>query len=211
MQQAKASRTHCAITDARAVRWLTDIERARFLRPFFRCAVTVGEAAAELCADPNWTYKQVERLEKLGLLELSHTKAKRGRPLRYYQTAADEFFVPREAVSFEEFLCGVGHQLEQKLARNLSETFKNAQGELPGLRIFCDEGSVAVLGAAAPGRSWEPLEGSSPAHSIWKRMSLDYEDALNLRDELDALLERYSAKEGQQAYILRLALAPGTF
>ena len=211
MQQAKASRAHCVVTDPKAVRWLTDIERARFLKPFFRCAVTVGEAAAELCADPNWTYKQVKCLEKLGLLELSRTEAKRGRPLRYYRTAADEFFVPREAVSFEDFLYQLGYQLEQTLAHNLSETFKNAQGELPGLRVFCGEGSVAVLGAAAPGRSWEPSEGSSPAHSMWKRVTLDYEDALNLRNELDALLGKYSVKEGQQAYILRLALAPGTF
>ena len=42
-------------------------------------------------------------------------------------------------------------------------------------------------------------------------MLLDYEDALNPRNELDALLGKYSAKEGWQSYILRLALAPGTF
>ena len=211
MQQEKASLAHHVVTDPRAVRWLTDIERSKFLTPFFRHAVTVGQAAEELCADPNWTYKQVKCLEKLGLLELSHMEAKRGRPLRYYRTVAAEYFVPHEAVSFEDFLYRVGYQLEGKLARHLAETFKNEQGELPSLRVFCGDGGVAVLAATAPGRSWEPLGDSSPAHSMWRRVSLDYEDAVKLRGELDALLGKYSAKAGQQSYLLRVALAPGTF
>ena len=107
MQPENASRAYRVVTDPRAVRWLTDVQCSRFLIPFFKRAVTVGEAAGELCADPNWTYKQVKRLEKLGLLELSHMRGKRGRPLRYYQTVAAEYFVPHEAVSFEDLLCGV--------------------------------------------------------------------------------------------------------
>jgi hypothetical protein len=99
--------TSLEITNSKTALFLADASKVRYIRPFFAKECSLGEAAKKLelpLANVRyWTEKMVE----LGLIKQTRTLKRKGSPIKYYRTVADEFMVPLEYIpitSVEELL-----------------------------------------------------------------------------------------------------------
>lgn len=64
------------------------------LIPFWGQDRTIGQAAAELQLPLNSVHYRVTKLHKAGLLTITATTKRAGRPIRHYRTTADRFIIP---------------------------------------------------------------------------------------------------------------------
>lgn len=215
MKDAPESSGPQLVEDAAAVKLLADGGKRRFLYPFLGREATVGAAAAELGVPLLTMFRWTRRLEALGLVSAGRRAKRRGKPLVYYRSVADELFVPPERLPLERLLERNDALWQDKLLRGyLHAGLGAAQRDLGiGIRFYRDGLQVVARPAYPPGpawgRNWEPLAHHEAAlFHVWKSVQLEFDDAKALQRELAELLARYSDKSGPQSYVLRLALAP---
>lgn len=202
--------------DAQAAAVLADLERVQVLASFLGRERPVSEVAEELGLPVDATYYRVRRLVDLGLLELTRTVPRKGRSLKLYRTTADRFFVPLDALperTAEEFLADGDEPTRRRLARSVARVLRELPVHLQmGLHVGrAPDGRPSIgLGPADPG--WRPdgmlVPGVPAILSSWMPLRLAYDDAKALQRELFELIGRYAGRNGPDAYLLGLQLAP---
>lgn len=65
-----------------------------YLIPFWGQDRTISQAAAELQLPLNSVHYRVTKLHQAGLLSITATTKRAGRPIRHYRTTADRFIIP---------------------------------------------------------------------------------------------------------------------
>lgn len=97
MKQKLASRRWLRLDDLEAARVVTDVQARRFLEPFIGQERTVSEVAAELNVHMSTVLYRVRQFIRLGLVREPRLEPRKGRPIKYYRSVADGFFVPFRA------------------------------------------------------------------------------------------------------------------
>lgn len=201
------------VTDPAQARVLLDPDQRRYLEPFIGRAKTVKEAAEETGARLNTLLYAVQRLVRLGLLEVAETRPRKGRAVVVYRSSAEAYFVPHTAIQhagLEEAIAQVNDQAEGLLRRNIIRARNDAYITW-GIRVFRDPwGEININAALDAEHDLELLAPDSPAaFSAWfDELHLDFADAKALQRELLELARRYRNKSGSQRYVMRLGLAP---
>jgi DNA-binding transcriptional ArsR family regulator len=201
------------VRDEEAARWLLRPASVRQIEPFLGVASSVSEAAEATGEKPNTVLRRVQRLRRLGLLEVAETIARRGRPIRRYRTTAEVFFVPFEATgadTLESVMAEREAYWERLLRRNVVRARLEAMGTW-GTRIYRDvRGRLQVQTAVAPDENVTLLDPELPAAlSAWRdRIELDFADAKALQRELFELVLKYGRRRGAQRYVVHVGLAP---
>lgn len=206
-------RTFRVITEAQAANVLTNPTALRFLTPFLGRETSITQAAEEVGASPNTTYKRVQRYINLGLLEVAREQARAGRSIKLYRTVADVLFVPFEntpSASLEAALKEREEYWEKLLRANVVMARAEVLGTW-GTRIYRDSRNrLQVQTALTPESNATTLAPDAPAVlSAWRdTLQLDFADAKQLQHELFDLLLKYQRKSGSQRYIIHVGLAP---
>lgn len=209
-----------AVADLEAAGVLMHGRAQRVLVPFMTRECSVGEVALETGISTQSAGYWVRRLETLGLLHVTRTRPRRGRPSRLYRAAAGGFFVPFELTrssTLEALFVEQERPLTERLYRDLVRAGSAAGDGLRGwgVRLSAD-GNAPCLSFTPDPRTTEDvaaalLEPDAPAlWSAWAALRLDFADAKAFQRELAALVGRYGGKPGAQEYVVRLALAPGS-
>jgi hypothetical protein len=214
------------ITDPAAAQVLASPQEMRFLNPFIARERLISEAARELEVAPLLMYRRSVRLERLGLIRVTRTAPRAGKPVRYYRSVADAFFVPFRATNadtLETLLLQNDDHRRRRLLAGLARSFRERtahDGAELGLRWFRDElGRVTMIHALGSGETNQPglilsslADGAPATWSDWSTMYLEYSQAKGLQRELAALYQKYfrvDAEPGtRRAYMVRLAMAP---
>ena len=201
------------VTDAELADLLTNPETLRQLEPFLGQENTVAEAAHLTGTLPNTMLARVGRWLRSGLLEVTRQELRAGKPLKFYRTTADAWFIPFDNTSAETLEAGLAQRdrfWETRLRRAVVTAREQQVGNW-GTRVYRDErGRLQIQMAVSPDSNWTSLDMDRPAVlAAWRDgLHLDFEDAKALQRELFELLLRYQRKEGAQRYLLRLGLAP---
>lgn len=209
----QSSSNYLVVRDPEAAALLMNPTTLRQLAPFLGRERSVSQAAREMGELPNTVLKRVQRFLRVGLLEVSSERPRRGRPMKLYRTVAALFFVPFEVTAAESLEAALAERdayWERLLRRNVVRARMEALGTW-GTRVYRDErGRLQVQTAVTPEADATTLDAGAPAVlSSWRdSVMLDFEDAKSLQRELYALLLRYEEKAGAQRYVVRLALAP---
>ncbi|CAM3393277.1 hypothetical protein DESA109040_10810 [Deinococcus saxicola] len=203
------------VTELKVARVLLHPERSKSLVPFLTAALTVGEAAQRLGLSVNTMYMQVQRLLRLGLLQVVGELPRSGRALKRYQSPAQCYFIPFELMPVETL-----HTLHEQLDRPFERRLRRGviQGRLSAAPGYGYEISVQFDGqlhlhpATQPGVRLSSSAADSPATiNLWDEdLRLDFADAKAFQAELYALYRKYQTPRGAQRYLLRLGLAPLT-
>lgn len=179
--------------------------------------------AAELEVDTSSMLYRVRQFVRLGLIKEVRVEPRRGRPIRYYRSVADGFFVPFQVTSLTTQASLSPHafsQLQKRLNESIGQAWLAASGEHQtlGIHVFRNaEGNITHNIVPdpeedRPNRFFDQLlEPDAPAvWDTWGNLRLTHEDAKALQLEIATILKRYWPKEreGEQEYILRLAIAP---
>jgi hypothetical protein len=90
--------TSLEITNPEAAAFLTDAARVKHMPPFFARECTLAEAA-KLLGLPlaNMRY-WVSKMKELGIIKQTRIVRRKGSPIKYYRSVADEFTVPLEHI-----------------------------------------------------------------------------------------------------------------
>ncbi len=166
---------------------------------------------------------RVRQFIRLGLIKEVRAEPRQGRPIRHYRSVADGFFVPFRATSLTTQVSLSPHafsQLQKRLNESIGRAWLAASSEHQtlGIHVFRNaEGNITHNIVPdpeddRPNRFFDQLlEPNAPAvWDTWGNIRLEHEDAKALQMEVATILMRYrpKEKEGEQEYILRLAMAP---
>lgn len=211
MQDLPSSKDTCVVTREAAAAVLLDAEARRWFIPFFAQTSSVSDAAKVLGEKPNSVLYRVRRWLELGLLQVEREELRRGRQVRYYRSTADAFFVPQRASSTEDFVALLEYTntpFLETLYRNVVAAVASLSPDW-GVQFSRTDAGICIVAASEPGTILDPSPQDSPAvFGQFTRLRLDFEDAKTFQRELSELLDRYTHKEGGQAYLSYLALAP---
>ncbi|PYE51832.1 ArsR/SmtB family transcription factor [Deinococcus yavapaiensis] len=218
-----------AVPDPSTWRWIRDPDAAKalldpssftHLHPYLARDCTLTEAARETNTSLSRALYHARRFTRLGLLHVARTSPRRGRPVKYYRSTADRFFVPFATTSFEDL-----EAAWEIVERNEQRRFTRAY-----VRAYLNERPDSTNGGALVHRTTEghvSLDFTSTAPSVtaqapidelglwssWSTVRLTPSEAAALQRTLEALwrdvLTRSDATgEGRRAFTLRLGLTP---
>lgn len=189
---------------------LTASKAAAFLEPFVGRSRSVSEAAARLGETQQKVHYWVNRLQRLGLLQLTSVTARKGRPIRHYRATSDRFLIPAERVPVGYFRATA---IEQ--AGLLQRALEGAQ---PGLVhdsdvlvSFGDDGAVSIDRVLADPSNRVLDDNSAAVLHNQLILRLTSADAKQLQRDLWTLVQQYQGNQGaagDQTYVLQLGLAP---
>jgi DNA-binding transcriptional ArsR family regulator len=168
--------------------FLADTSKSRHLRPFFAKECTLSKAAKDLGLPLGTMRYWVSKMEELGLLKLSRTEKRKGSPIKYYRTVADNFIVPLEVfplASIEELLRLRQEPWLERTRKALARAALNHEGGWQA--HFHLEGSVVFY-------TIEPKQGNledAEIFYLWMPFRLKAEQAIMLRAELRDIQVRY--------------------
>jgi hypothetical protein len=216
------------IVDPDAVRFLMDGSQRRYLGPFLRNESTVAQAAAELAVGTDDMYYRVKRMQRFGILSVTRSEPRAGRPVKYYSAGPHALFVPFAATDYdtvEAMLLATEAANQAWFTRNLAVSLARrdaADGPPWGCLIYADTERVMHYRMRQEGATTEAaarnalLDPDAPAtYSVWRGLRLRWDDGKELQARMDDLVQEFeqraAALEGAtdvRRYFLRLALTP---
>ena len=137
----------------------------------------------------------LQRLLRLGLVEITREAARGGRPIKFYRAVAKSFYVPAH-------LCSVmpGDNLSVELRASLERARRSNQGE--GMLYSYEPDVGPRMRRLSDGVSANGTE-------IWSVLKLSTAQAGKLAEEMRALIARYEAGQGMGVgYLVHAALVP---
>ena len=203
------------VQNEKAAQLLVDLEQVNLVLPFMGRERRIGEVAEALgMAVDAMTYR-VKRFMKLGILEETRKEPRKGRAISYYR-AAPAFFVPLKVIpnrTTEDLLMEADAAMRKQVVESMTRALYEAVSFQDwGMLVQADPNGKAQLGLVPPSHDWgfeKLLSPDAPALlSSWLPLRLEFEDAKALQQELFGLIEAYAQKQGPNAYLLGLALAP---
>lgn len=102
MKQPIRSSSSVVVTDQRQARLLTDPRSAVFIYPFLARERSAAEAAEEVhCPITTMAYR-IRVLLEAGLLQVTATRPRAGRPITFYRSSHDAYRVPLAVTGFTD-------------------------------------------------------------------------------------------------------------
>jgi hypothetical protein len=177
------------ITHLEAAVFLVGGSRVRYLLPFFgkECSLSEG---AKMVKVPlaNMRY-WVTKMEELGLVKHTKTVERKGSPIKYYRSSADEFRVPLKQIPSES----LEELLEQRERRFIERGYRSLAKALSSHES--DWYATYALEEGIPTANLKPSQGTAEdvqVLSYWMPLRLNPEQAKALRDELREVQARYA-------------------
>jgi hypothetical protein len=168
--------------------FMADANKVKHMRPFFARECSLTEAAKMMELPLANMHYWVSKMEDLGLIKQTKIVKRKGSPIKYYRSVADEFTVPLEHIP----VASVEELLEQRQKPWLKRTYKalaaSAFKYTEGWQAhFYKEGS-AMMYSIVPKKG--DLEDARIFY-LWMAFRLTNEQAKNFRAELRDLQTRY--------------------
>lgn len=223
MKQEPASRSWKRIDDPKAAKVIADPVSRRFLEPFLGTERMASQVASELGVATSSVLYRLNRFSELDLVQVTRTQARAGRPIRFYRSTADCFFVPFAVTSLDTadmLSAHVFQPWQELLVSSVGEAWLKAIGESRhmGFRLGRDIAGRIQRDIVPESENLETSEffeallgPSAPAvWDTWGTLTLLREDAKSLQEEIAVLQRRYRERQDPKGteHIVRLALAP---
>jgi transposase len=201
------------VTNSKMAEALYDREQ-RILLAAFIYEQTAKEAATILGTSLAKIYPRVQRLEKLGLLQVTKTEARAGRAIKYYRVVASEFFIANKVVNIEALHEKLDISRSRQLWRSMFAISFPTVLDNPdwGMRIYYESPSGFLLqGMWSNQKDWNLLDDEHPAMlPYWYHAKLTKEHAKAMQRELHEVFYKYVNAQDEEgdSYLLRVAMAP---
>jgi hypothetical protein len=195
------------VRDHLGVDLLLKLASTRCLGPFMRTEHTLGSAAAELEMPASTLAYYVTRFRRAGLVEVLRLEPRAGKPIPVYRATADEFHVPFDAMPpgrRDEFLNGSRARVLDAFTTAITREITRRTDS--GLRVQ----PSPVRGVAIDLIDSDAL-GDARITEWWGKIRLTDDEALAMRDELQAVVEKYGrdvAGPGRRTFVSMVGLVP---
>ena len=189
--------------DPKAASALMDLSLLPLVAHFLRTESSASEAAQAVGADLDEAYYRVRKLARLGILEVTRTESRAGRPIKRYRASAQAFFVPFMILPQETLARALAESARVPDERRAEATARALlqMTDDPsewGFRVFRDaSGAVnAFWGPRESGAEWSVFDfllgpDSPPVYGTNLTLSLTREQAKAMQHELHAFAEAW--------------------
>lgn len=203
------------VTTSEAANALLSEKGAEILHTFIPEALSLSDAAKRLDMKLNTLLYQVNRLLKLGILQISGTKKQNGKTVKLYQTVAEQFAVPftlTSAATSQELITQIAQVPLDSFMANIVASRRNQSTEwviLMGYSKVSDGLTISLTPRQKTAEDYQNYglkQGNDPNCPVALFNSTDFnlsfEDAKALEKEIKALVKKYRKKstEGLQSY-----------
>ncbi len=191
------------------------------LKPFIQEFQTLSDAATTLGVKLPLLHYHAKRFVEHELLELTHTEKRAGRTVKFYGATAKDFFITFEftsSASLAELLTDLGATANANFYRALAHALQQHSSAGGFLWSLAENGEFysEMLNGPELTEGKEALQRKILAHgtpalvAIHTALSLDYDSAKTLQNDLVELLGRYETEQiaNAQRYSFRIGLAP---
>ncbi|MGL5910943.1 MAG: hypothetical protein ACRCZP_13125 [Phycicoccus sp.] len=199
------------VTDPAAARVLLDRRQVDLLAPFVGRERTAGEAALEVGLTLAQMLPRIQRFCRLGLLVVTREQARAGRPMKVYRSAADEFFVPAEAIAFERDMLRSERVWQRRFTASLEDALygEMQRVEAAGVRVHRTSATdVRIAPAVAPGTVWDSAGSARPVVFSWQRARLTPTQARRLQARLAEVVRECVDDPDGDWYLVGAHLTP---
>ena len=176
---------------------LTKDRTRRILLQFAAEARSVSDVANALREPLGKVFYHVRNFQELGLVAVAREEARQGKPIKYYRTVAESFFLPSELIG-RPFTSGLAEELRYALEHRFY------RADLEGVALSADAAGgvqVELLPRTA-------LQGRVAAAELWQVLHLSDQAARALARDLRALFGRYEQASGDgEEFLLHAAFA----
>ncbi len=193
------------VSSQEVAEFLSDRSRSRHLDPFLGKASTVAAAAAELGISAQRMHYWTRQLLSLGLISRVGTTVSGRHHSAVYQSVADSFTMPLELLPTSDVETLLLH-FEPIWQSFLSAVAATGRKYSRGWNVRYSRVDGQAAFHIVPSSSPQP---DMPLSNSWVRLQLNRADALQLKNELEALLNSYLARPAaghQRSYIAHVAL-----
>jgi DNA-binding transcriptional ArsR family regulator len=182
------------VKNAKAAAALADPFRRHIVLTLVIREYSIAELSSVSGIEIRKLHYHVQALAALGLVKITGTRRRGGRPIKLYRASAPAYFVPAE---LQPVLPSI------ELGYEMDEALEAARtGRQEGLIFYVDEHNRRrMIPVATPGTI------VNPASELWRVLNLSDRQAGSLLDEIKAVLSRYESRQGAP-WLVRLALAP---
>ena len=208
------SGTFYTVRDPAQARLLSDEKSRTYFEPFLARELSVSAAAREVGCSLHAMLYRVRVFLEAGLLRVTREEARAGRPIKYYRSAHDAYFIPLETTPYaelEERLKIQSAPAVDELVRAWAHLLREI--EQRGRRLYRDP--AGFVGSDSGEKGWQLSDFDDPtlpaAFDFFLELYLPQTEAKRLQLELLALYQRYlpyREKNASKAYILQTALVP---
>ena len=206
--------TFFTVQEAEQARLLSDIKTRTYFEPFLAREMTVSAAAKEVGCSLHAMLYRVRILIEAGLLRITRTAARAGRPIKHYRSVHDAYFIPLELTPYAE--------LEERLrvqfapsAELLTQAWSHLLREIGqhGRRLYRDSAGFIFSDSGEQRQHFlDYAQLDFPAaFDFFLELHLPQNEAKRLQLELLELYKRYlpyREKNRDKAYIFQAALVP---
>ena len=206
MTEVVSNQTRVVVVhDHLAVDLLLKLTSTRCMAPFMRGERTLGAAAAELAMPASTLAYYVQRFIRAGLLEVVRLEPRAGKPIPVYRATADEFHIPFESMppgTRDDFLNGSRQKMLVRFSESMERQVTRRGNR--GLRVV----PHPVRGVAVDFLDGDALADVA-ATEWWGSIDLTEEEALAMRDELQAVIAKYvddRPAKGRRHYVAMVGL-----
>lgn len=185
--------------------------------PFLLDEKSVAQASVETGFKIHKMHYHVNKLKNAGLIAVSRIEKRAGRPIKFYRSVAQRFFIPdalSPLVSSAEHYSLAMQPLLDSIIHSLVQS--NFTEYVNGKLLFLDDTMTIVTQSCSidkQNRVYVHKDDLERATSILKggTLHLTREDATAFRKELDTLIDAYQGKTSSKSvsvYTYLLGLAP---
>ncbi len=214
------------VTDPEQARFLSSAQTFEFFRPFVASEKSATEAAEELSVNLDTMLYRIKAFLNAGLLHVSRLKKRAGRPIKYYRSVHDAYFVPFDVTPFadtEERLKNYFDKQTALIVPKMAQVLRQVGRE--GRRIYrnAQNGEVWSESAGEATAAFNLYDAESyrrymasyrgPAAEFMDDMlKLTDADARDFLTDFYEVWRRYKRKESEanRAYIFQFVLVPET-
>ena len=191
----------------------------RYLSPFLGQERSTSQAAKDINVEIHTLMPWVKRFIDLGLIEVSRTEKRAGKPIKSYSAIHRGYFIPFGCLptgTLEDLLAthdapwnqaiidnlvAVGHQAINSLHTWGVQIHEESPGKTPQMTVSSG-GETSILDLMVSG------EGSPAVLACWLPLQLNFDEAKQFQQELHSLVVSYAKRQGGQRYLARIALTP---
>jgi predicted ArsR family transcriptional regulator len=185
------------VSDPRAAAALADPERRRLVLLLAGSDRTLAEIARTAELDLKRLHYHVGQLCRLGLVKITGSRRRAGRPVKFYRAVAEAFFVPAEVAA-----SGPSKALATQLDRSLAALRNRTQ---EGVLYFRSQDSGPQIRAVP-----DPAAKNVPAAELWRVLRLSRSEATSLARGIKDLVNHHARNQRttEKSYLVHFAFAP---
>lgn len=210
MKQQNSTSEVLQITDPQVAKSIIDGTKQRYLHPFVDRETNLKDAAQTLGITIDSLFYWVQKWLDFGILTVSRTEPRAGRPIKYYRTTSKKIFIHVSATNSGlvlEMMRNTREHYDRLFTTNVAHAIKE-RDEIGIVISRSAEGEVECKLGESDGLPANEAQEFVTLDFFVPNVHLDAKNAQTFRQELSDLVQKYISAKSGKPHMLHIGVTP---